>query len=171
MFEVGLILTVASLANLVTSFVSGRLTTRYGMQRLLVAVILLSAALVAVMPFVTMWVVLLTIMALVGATSGFFGQSVAWAADQIEEKTKGLGAKPQAKATGALGGVHSQVAKGMGFNRMVADISLVAGPLCRLLCVRVQRKHARLGNIVWRIGRANSGSRTFLAWQRQKGST
>jgi MFS family permease len=128
-FEVGLILTVASLANLVTSFFSGRLATRYGMQRLLVAVILVSAALVAAIPFVTMWVILLAIMALVGATSGFFGQSVAWAADQIEEKTRGIGAKPQAKATGALRGMHSQVAKGLGFNRMVADIGLVAGPL------------------------------------------
>lgn len=128
-FEVGLILTVASLANLVTSFTSGRFTNRYGPQRSLIAVILLSAALVAAIPFVNTWVVLLGIMALVGATSGFFGQSVAWAADQIEEKAKRLGSKVQTKSTGALAGMHSQVAKGMGFNRAVGDIGLVAGPL------------------------------------------
>lgn len=128
-FEVGLILTVASLANLVTSFASGRLTNRYGPQRSLVAVILISGALVAVIPFVNMWVVLLGIMALIGATSGFFGQSVAWAADQIEEKARRFGSKVQAKNTGALAGMHSQVAKGMGFNRAVGDMGLVAGPL------------------------------------------
>jgi MFS transporter, DHA1 family, multidrug resistance protein len=128
-FEVGLILTVASLANLITAFVSGRLTTRYGLQRSLVAVIFLSAALVAAIPFVTTWIVLVAIMALVGAASGFFGQSVAWAADQIEEKVRGIRTKTQSKNTGALAGMHSQVAKGMGVNRTIADMGLVVGPL------------------------------------------
>ena len=98
-------------------------------QRSLVAVILLSAALVAVIPSVTHWMVLISIMALVGAASGFFGQSVAWAADQIEEKVKGASPKTRVRNTGALVGMHSQVAKGMGFNRAIADVGLVVGPL------------------------------------------
>lgn len=54
---------------------------------------------------------------------------MAWAAEQIEEKSKGIGSKIPPRGTGALAGMHSQVAKGMGFNRAVSDMGLMAGPL------------------------------------------
>ncbi|HEX7031470.1 MAG TPA: MFS transporter [Nitrososphaera sp.] len=123
-FDVGIILTVASAANLVSAFFSGRITRSYGMQKPLFAAILTSAALVAIIPLSTSMEVLLAIMTVIGVTSGFFGQSVAWAAEQIEEKVK-----RSAKSTGAVLGVKSHVTRGIGFNRLIGDLGLVLGPL------------------------------------------
>jgi MFS family permease len=123
-FDVGVILTVASAANLASSFFSGRITQMYGMQRPLFAAILASAALVAVIPFSTSMILLLTVMTLIGVTSGFFGQSIAWAAEQIEEKVKRYESR---KGSGL--GLHSHVMRGIGLNRMIGDLGLVLGPL------------------------------------------
>lgn len=123
-FDVGIILTVASAANLVSSFFSGRVTQAYGMQKPLFAAILASAVLVAVIPLSTSMVILLAIMTLIGVTSGFFGQSIAWAAEQIEEKVK-----RSVKSAGPALGVHSHVTRGIGFNRLIGDLGLVLGPL------------------------------------------
>lgn len=70
-------------------------------------------------------VYLLVIVTLIGMTSGFFGQSIAWAAEQIEEKVKRIG-KINYKV--ALG-VQSHVTRGIGFNRMIGDVGLILGPL------------------------------------------
>jgi MFS family permease len=124
-FDIGIILTMASLANLISSFFSGRLTQIYGMRKPLFAAILISGLLVAVIPLSTSMVYLLVIITLIGITSGFFGQSIAWAAEQIEEKVKRIG-KTNYKV--ALG-VQSHVTRGIGFNRMIGDLGLILGPL------------------------------------------
>jgi MFS family permease len=124
-FDIGIILTMASLANLVSSFFSGRLTQMYGMQRPLFAAILISGLLVAIIPLSTSMIYLLVIITLIGITSGFFGQSIAWAAEQIEEKIKRNG-----KTNGNVAlGVQSHVTRGIGFNRMIGDLGLILGPL------------------------------------------
>lgn len=124
-FDMGIILTLASLANLISSFFSGRLTQVYGMQKPLFAAILISGVLVAVIPFSTSMVYLLVIITLIGITSGFFGQSIAWAAEQIEEKVKRIGKTNYQVALG----VQSHVTRGIGFNRMIGDLGLILGPL------------------------------------------
>jgi MFS family permease len=124
-FDMGIILTLASLANLISSFFSGRLTQVYGMQKPLFAAILISGVLVAVIPFSTSMVYLLVIITLIGITSGFFGQSIAWAAEQIEDKVKRIGKTNYQVALG----VQSHVTRGIGFNRMIGDLGLILGPL------------------------------------------
>ena len=124
-FDMGIILTMASLANLISSFFSGRLTQVYGMQKPLFAAILISGVLVAVIPISTSMVYLLVIVTLIGITSGFFGQSIAWAAEQIEEKVKRIGKMNYEVALG----VQSHVTRGIGLNRMIGDLGLIVGPL------------------------------------------
>lgn len=124
-FDMGIILTIASLANLISSFFSGRLTQVYGMQKPLFAAILISGMLVAVIPLTTSVVYLLVIVTLIGITSGFFGQSIAWAAEQIEEKVKRIGKMNYELALG----VQSHVTRGIGLNRMIGDVGLILGPL------------------------------------------
>jgi MFS family permease len=124
-FDMGIILTLASLANLISSFFSGRLTQVYGMQKPLFAAILISGVLVAVIPFSTSMLYLLVIITLIGITSGFFGQSIAWAAEQIEEKVRRIGKMNYQIALG----VQSHVTRGIGFNRMIGDLGLILGPL------------------------------------------
>jgi MFS family permease len=124
-FDMGIILTMASLANLISSFFSGRLTQAYGMQKPLFVAILISGLLVAIIPLSTSMVYLLVVITLIGITSGFFGQSIAWAADQIEEKVKRI-SKTNYKV--ALG-LQSHVTRGIGFNRMIGDLGLIFGPL------------------------------------------
>jgi MFS family permease len=124
-FDMGIILTLASLANLVSSFFSGRITQAYGMQKPLFAAILISGLLVAIIPLSTSMVYLLVIITLIGITSGFFGQSIAWAAEQIEDKVRRIG-KTNYKI--ALG-VQSHVTRGIGLNRMIGDLGLILGPL------------------------------------------
>ncbi len=124
-FDMGIILTMASLANLISSFFSGRLTQSYGMQRPLFGAILISGVLVAIIPLSTSMVYLLVVITLIGITSGFFGQSIAWAAEQIEEKVKRIG---KTNFRVALG-VQSHVTRGIGFNRMIGDLGLILGPL------------------------------------------
>ena len=125
-FDVGIILTMASLANLISSFFSGRVTQMYGMQKPLFAAILISGVLVAIVPLSTSMVYLLAIITLIGITSGFFGQSIAWAAEQIEDKVKRNG-KMDSDVV-ALG-VQSHVTRGIGFSRMIGDLGLILGPL------------------------------------------
>ncbi|HEX6282361.1 MAG TPA: MFS transporter [Nitrososphaera sp.] len=124
-FDMGIILTMASLANLISSFFSGRLTQVYGMQKPLFAAILIPGLLVAIIPLSTSMVYLLVIITLIGITSGFFGQSIAWAAEQIEEKVKRIGKTNYKLALG----VQSHVTRGIGFNRMIGDLGLILGPL------------------------------------------
>ena len=124
-FDMGIILTMASLANLISSFFSGRLTQSYGMQKPLFGAILISGLLVAIIPLSTSMVYLLVVITLIGITSGFFGQSIAWAAEQIEEKVKRIG-----KTNSELPlGIQSHVTRGIGFNRMIGDLGLILGPL------------------------------------------
>src|SRR5215218_8803940 len=125
-FDVGIILTMASLANLISSFFSGRLTQMYGMQRPLFAAILISGVLVAIIPLSTSKIYLLVIITLIGITSGFFGQSIAWAAEQIEEKVK---RNDKTTSDVVALGVQSHVTRGIGFNRMIGDLGLILGPL------------------------------------------
>jgi DHA1 family solute carrier family 18 vesicular amine transporter 1/2 len=124
-FDMGIILTMASFANLVSSFMSGRLTQAYGMQRPLFVAILVSGLLVAIIPFATSMLYLLIIVTLIGIASGFFGQSIAWAAEQIEEKIRRIGKTNYKLAVG----VQSHVTRGIGFNRMIGDLGLILGPL------------------------------------------
>jgi MFS family permease len=124
-FDIGIILTMASLANLISSFFSGRFTELYGMRIPLFAAILISGILVALIPFSTSMIYLLVIITLIGITSGFFGQSIAWAAEQIEEKVKRIGKMNYKVAVG----VQSHVTRGIGFSRMIGDLGLILGPL------------------------------------------
>lgn len=126
-FDVGAILTAASLANLVTSYFSARFTRRFGMRRTLFGAIMFSAVLVAMIPLANSAAVLLAVMTLIGMSSGFFGQSIAWAAEQIESRVKD--ARDQSQKTGIDIGVSSHVTRGIGINRMVGDSGLILGPL------------------------------------------
>lgn len=123
-FDVGIILAVASTANLISSFFSGRITRAYGMEKPLFAVILTSAILVAIIPLAPSMEVLLAIMTVIGVTSGFFGQSIAWAAEQIEERVK-----RSSETAGLMLSVNSHVTRGIGINRLIGDLGLVLGPL------------------------------------------
>jgi MFS family permease len=69
---------------------------------------------------------LLAIVTLIGITSGFFGQSITWAAEQIEEKVKRIG---KTNSDVVALGVQSHVTRGIGFNRMIGDLGLILGPL------------------------------------------
>src|SRR3712207_9119408 len=71
--------------------------------------ILISGVLVAIIPLSTSMVYLLVVITLIGITSGFFGQSIAWAAEQIEEKVKRIG---KTNFRVALG-VQSHVTRGI----------------------------------------------------------
>lgn len=126
LFDVGAILTVASLANLVTSYFSGRITMMYGMRKTLFAAIVFSAALVCIIPLSTSALELLVIMTLVGVTSGFFGQTIAWAAEQIEDRVRNANTKSSDNDARTIG---SHVTRGIGINRMIGDAGLILGPL------------------------------------------
>jgi len=139
-FDVGIILTMASLANLVSSFFSGRLTQAYGMQKMLFVAILSSAALVFAIPLSTSMVQLLGIVTLIGITSGFFGQSIAWAAEQIEEKVK----RRSETIVGSRLGAESHLMRGIGLNRMIGDLGLVVGPLFVGFFVTAFTEHSML---------------------------
>jgi MFS family permease len=150
--EVGTIFTVASMASLVSAFFASRLTSRFGMRGPIAASMLLASMLVAIVPHMQGMVHLLVVFTLVGLASGFFGQSVAWAANIVEEKVKkreqlaarqddANGDKRHAvKDTSSLLPHHrhyhhdddsndNHLAKGLGFNRMMGDAGLIAGPL------------------------------------------
>jgi MFS family permease len=127
-FDVGVILTAASLANLGASYLSGRITQRFGMKKPLFAAIMSSAILVALVPFATSSLDLLGIMMLVGVSSGFFGQSIAWAAEQIEAKARQQRVVAT-KKNGSTIAIRSHVIRGIGINRMIGDIGLILGPL------------------------------------------
>lgn len=124
-FDIGIALTMASIANLISSFFSGRVTQIYGMQKPLFAAILLSGVLVAILPSSKSMIYLLMIVTLIGITSGFFGQSIAWAAEQIEQKVKRVGKTNRDLSRN----VQSHVTRGIGFNRMIGDLGLILGPL------------------------------------------
>jgi MFS family permease len=128
-FDVGIILTVASLANLVASYFSGKVTRVYGMKKPLFAAILFSALLTAIIPLTTSFGQLLVIMMLMGISSGFFGQSIAWAAEQIEARVRKVGAIGISSETGSPAGLQSHLTRGIGFNRMIGDLGLILGPL------------------------------------------
>jgi MFS family permease len=128
-FDVGIILTVASLANLAASYFSGRVTRKYGMKKTLFAAILFSAVLTATIPLTASFGQLLAVMMLMGVSSGFFGQSIAWAAEQIEARVKKVGAIGISKEAGSSTMLQSHLTRGIGFNRMIGDLGLILGPL------------------------------------------
>lgn len=72
--------------------------------------------LVAIIPLSTSMLHLLAIVTLIGITSGFFGQSIIWAAEQIEEKVRRNG---KMNSDVVALGVQSHVTRGIGFNRMI----------------------------------------------------
>lgn len=125
LFDVGVILTAASLANLVTSYFSGRITMKYGMRNTLFAAIIFSAALVCTIPLSTSALHLLVLMILMGVCSGFFGQTIAWAAEQIENRVRNT----DSKASNNARTIRSHVTRGIGLNRMIGDGGLILGPL------------------------------------------
>jgi MFS family permease len=99
------------------------------MQKPLFAALLFSALLVSIVPLTYTMPQLLIVITLMGVTSGFFGQSVAWAAGQIEEKVR-RGQENNVRNKGkAVVAVHSHVIRGIGFNRMIGDFGLILGPL------------------------------------------
>lgn len=131
-FDVGAILTAASLANLGASYFSGRLTQAYGMRRPLFAAIMSSAVLVSVIPLTSTTLQLMAVMMLMGVSSGFFGQSIAWAAEQIEAKARRQRQQQQQQAISATRSglaLRSHVTRGIGINRMIGDVGLILGPL------------------------------------------
>ncbi|HEY8139945.1 MAG TPA: MFS transporter [Nitrososphaera sp.] len=128
-FDVGIILTVAALANLAASYFSGRITRMYGMKKPLFLAILFSALLTAIIPLTTSFGQLLFIMMLMGVSSGFFGQSIAWAAEQIEARVRKVGAIGISSETGSPARLQSHLTRGIGFNRMIGDLGLILGPL------------------------------------------
>jgi MFS family permease len=126
--SVGFIFTSASMANLLASFFSGKLTDKYGMKWPLIISILVASLIIIAIPFITSMIQILILVILLGITSGFFGQSVAWAVEKVEEKAKKSNIIIRNKNSKCLH-TSSFVTKGIGFNRMIGDTGLILGPL------------------------------------------
>jgi MFS family permease len=141
--SVGFIFTSASVANLLASFFSGKLTDKYGMKWPLIISILSASFIILVIPFITLMIQMLILVILLGITSGFFGQSVAWAAEKVEEKAK----KSIINSNKNSKYLHTSsfVTKGIGFNRMVGDAGLILGPLIVGYIITIMKNQ----NFVW----------------------
>lgn len=196
--EVGVIFTVASMASLVAAFLASRLTSRFGMRGPIAASMLFSSMLVAIVPYMQGMAHLVIVFTLVGLASGFFGQSVAWAANMVEEKVKKRHQQLRRPAAGAE--VSSQadrdavaderhivknnasspheddasnnrhhhiqhrrshhhqhhhpnhLARGLGLNRMMGDLGLIAGPLaCGFLFSLFRERGGGIENGEWTL--------------------
>ena len=140
--SVGFIFTSASVANLLASFFSGKLTDRYGMKWPLIISILVASFIIIIIPFTTLMMQILILVIILGITSGFFGQSVAWAAEKVEEKVKR--SINRNKNSNHLR-TSSFVTKGIGFNRMIGDAGLILGPLIVGYIIVIMKNQ----NFVW----------------------
>ena len=140
--SVGFIFTSASVANLLASFFSGKLTDRYGMKWPLIISILVASFIIIIIPFTTLMIQMLILVIILGFTSGFFGQSVAWAAEKVEEKVKR--SINRNKNSNHLH-TSSFVTKGIGFNRMIGDAGLILGPLIVGYIIVIMKNQ----NFVW----------------------
>jgi DHA1 family multidrug resistance protein-like MFS transporter len=136
--DLGIIFASSSVANLLASFFSGKLTGKFGMGWPLIFSLSFAAIIVAAIPFSAVMVELLVMITALGLASGFFGQSVAWAADQVEEKVRKIKEEEESNNTQseskqacneAASTAGSYIAKGVGFNRMIGDIGLISGPI------------------------------------------
>jgi MFS family permease len=141
--SVGFIFTLASVANLLASFFSGKLTDRYGMKWPLIISILVASFIIIIIPFTTLMIQMLILVIILGITSGFFGQSVAWAAEKVEEKVK-RSINRNNKNSNYLH-TSSFVTKGIGFNRMIGDAGLILGPLIVGYIIMIMKNQ----NFVW----------------------
>jgi MFS family permease len=142
--SVGFIFTSASVANLLASFFSGKLTDRYGMKWPLIISILVASFIIIIIPFTTLMIQILILVIILGITSGFFGQSVAWAAEKVEEKVKR--SINRNKNSNHLR-TSSFVTKGIGFNRMIGDAGLILGPLIVGYIIVIMKNQ----NFVWAV--------------------
>ena len=141
--SVGFIFTLASVANLLASFFSGKLTDRYGMKWPLIISILVASFIIIIIPFTTLMIQMLILVIILGFTSGFFGQSVAWAAEKVEERVK----KSINRNNDSNLHARSFVTKGIGFNRMIGDVGLILGPLIVGYIIMIMKNQ----NFVWII--------------------
>lgn len=142
--SVGFIFTSASVANLLASFFSGKLTDRYGMKWPLIISILVASFIIIIIPFTTLMIQMLILVIILGFTSGFFGQSVAWAAEKVEERVKNsINRNTDSNYLHA----RSFVTKGIGFNRMIGDVGLILGPLIVGYIIMIMKNQ----NFVWII--------------------
>ncbi len=142
--SVGFIFTSASVANLLASFFSGKLTDRYGMKWPLIISILVASFIIIIIPFTTLMIQMLILIIILGFTSGFFGQSVAWAAEKVEERVK-----KSINRNNDSNYLHARsfVTKGIGFNRMIGDVGLILGPLIVGYIIMIMKNQ----NFVWII--------------------
>lgn len=142
--SVGFIFTSASVANLLASFFSGKLTDRYGMKWPLIISILVASFMIIIIPFTTLMIQMLILVIILGFTSGFFGQSVAWAAEKVEERVK-----KSINRNNDSNYLHARsfVTKGIGFNRMIGDVGLILGPLIVGYIIMIMKNQ----NFVWII--------------------
>ena len=142
--SVGFIFTSASVANLLASFFSGKLTDRYGMKWPLIISILVASFIIIIIPFTTLMIQMLILVIILGITSGFFGQSVAWAAEKVEERVK-----KSINRNNDSNYLHARsfVTKGIGFNRMIGDVGLILGPLIVGYIIMIMKNQ----NFVWII--------------------
>ena len=142
--SVGFIFTSASVANLLASFFSGKLTDRYGMKWPLIISILVASFIIIIIPFTTLMIQMLILVIILGFTSGFFGQSVAWAAEKVEERVK-----KSINRNNDSNYLHARsfVTKGIGFNRMIGDAGLILGPLIVGYIIMIMKNQ----NFVWII--------------------
>lgn len=140
--SVGFIFTSASVANLLASFFSGKLTDRYGMKWPLIISILVASFIIIIIPFTTLMIQMLILVIILGITSGFFGQSVAWAAEKVEERVK-----KSINRNNDSNYLHARsfVTKGIGFNRMIGDVGLILGPLIVGYIIMIMKNQ----NFVW----------------------
>ena len=140
--SVGFIFTSASVANLLASFFSGKLTDRYGMKWPLIISILVASFIIIIIPFTTLMIQMLILVIILGFTSGFFGQSVAWAAEKVEERVK-----KSINRNNDSNYLHARsfVTKGIGFNRMIGDVGLILGPLIVGYIIMIMKNQ----NFVW----------------------
>lgn len=106
--ELGVILSIAALGNLVTMLLSGSLTDRYGRKPFFLTGLGLSALFIALLPFAGDMVQLAAVVAGLSLSLGLAGPMAAWLTDVVRP--------------GELGG-------SMGLFRTMGDLGYVVGPV------------------------------------------
>lgn len=133
--DVGILLTLASISNLVFSVIAGRITFHFGMRYPILFSFIVASLTIGYIPFTDSMIQLSILVTILGMTSGFFGQTVAWYTNQIEDNFKEIqkahtsGQNDNNDTRYTLIGNGSAIKRGLGFNRLFGDLGLIIGPV------------------------------------------
>ena len=104
----GLTISIAAVSNLASTLFAGRLTDRFGRKKPIILSLFCTAIVAYCLSLSYSFYSLLFFMSLFGLSSGFWGQTQAWAADLSDKKHLG---------------------SFLGFNRTMGDLGFVVGPI------------------------------------------